>query len=1289
MAVLEGRRNPTASMAFLCLFGLAVVGGRAEAQGLRIEPTFDTPVPEQVWQAFERAKGYWEGALSDPVTVKLWVKWEQLTGPTATTWPEYLFLGSPYDDLRDKLITDGAPYERALLEQLPRYAEFDAYYAPGWSKTNASTISLTQANAKALGYVFDPWLVDATITFKSDLQWDYDPDDGAVTGTDFRAQAIHEIGHALGFVSVVDHIDAGGGVLPPNPFPKTPSPLDLFRLEAGDITGGSFTSTKRVLAAGDLVQNQILYDGSRELAACTGEQSGGNWGASHYLPANFAPAGEYLGIMVPVTGDPNDVITMNDLRLMGLTGWDVRGWSVDMTGRWRGKGAGGTGDRWGNPANWTPAGIPSPGYDVRIENSEPAWVRIDSDRAYCRDITVNGSASSDEAGLWIQQGAGGNKAVLSARNMYIGESSPSGEKYFGRVRLVDGALMVSECLYVGKQGTGILHQTGGNNTVGTDCYLGYEAGSTGTYSLEGGTLSALTQYVGYGGTATFQQSGGTNTVGSGLYVAYNAWTSGTYELSGSATLRVEGYPFPSHEYIGFVGNGTFTQTGGTNSAVSRLGSGSVYLGYNPGSCGAYALLSGALTSTGLHVGHTGSGSFKQSGGTNTASVGIYVGQKDGGTYELSGGDLETDDVHVGDSGTGTFTQTGGIHTTRTLHLGTSTHASGTYNLSGGSLSVSEVEEIGKHGWGLFKQTGGTHTVGTLILGRSVTSGADVSGLRFRSMEGWQVPFEAGLFCQVTQGEGWTDYGFEDWWNGDFNYSDATIRIYDGSPAILEIRPCVGHPIYTNSLYNHGQLLVESINGSVGDAFTLPVDNSIASGVYNLSGGQLIVESNEHVGHNGDGTFNQSGGTHTVQGRLAIAAYGGPGRCSYNISGGSLDVGTLKLTSRGDLNIQQLAPSITVRDALVLESGSRLSVSVPGSALRLAGASFENQSTNPKDLAGLSNLHLIFQESGSANIMLDCSTLPTAQGWTYIAEGNTKPESAIFSVDGTAFHQDSLGIGFQGAARNVYVHPADSRKPFVVNLRARVTDYRYVFDETRPGHEFGFGFGFLAGKEGIGIGLSTQYIENIACEQLRVPSDNTGYHDYRLEGVFGPAGYWRLYRDETLVGSGTPRTFPEPEEYEYALFIGDCTGGANAVADVTAYEYVSWDTLELAGVDLGPSIHGFVDNFALWGLTVAGGAGIGRVRLVDAFDNQPGWPGQECLYVRNLILGGGSYLDLNGFTLYYENLTDYGGNIDFNGGQLVLVPEPATAAFVAIGGMVVLLRRRGVPKRMPRLPACCN
>lgn len=114
-------------------------------------------------------------------------------------------------------------------------------------------------------------------------------------------------------------------------------------------------------------------------------------------------------------------------------------------------------------------------------------------------------------------------------------------------------------------------------------------------------------------------------------------------------------------------------------------------------------------------------------------------------------------------------------------------------------------------------------------------------------------------------------------------------------------------------------------------------------------------------------------------------------------------------------------------------------------------------------------------------------------------------------------------------------------------------------------------------------------------------------------------------------------------------------------------------LEVAGQDMGDTDAGLVNNFALGTLTI-GGTLPGSVKLVDLFDNQPGYQGTEALYVSSLVINSGSFLDLNGLHLYYHDYVDYGGTISLNGGSLAPLPEPGTLMLAAVG-LVALIRRR--------------
>jgi hypothetical protein len=212
--------------------------------------------------------------------------------------------------------------------------------------------------------------------------------------------------------------------------------------------------------------------------------------------------------------------------------------------------------------------------------------------------------------------------------------------------------------------------------------------------MSGGTLSCTYHYVGKSGTGSFSHSGGSSTP-QRIYLGYNAGATGSYALSGTAHVDA------STEYVGYSGKGTIDHTAGVNEVYS------LYLGQNSLSEGTYSLAgSGQLTAINEYIGYgaNSKGTFNHSAGSNTIVVGgdgggdLILGNSTGsqGTYNLSGtGELLARDEFVGYSGTGIFNQSGGTNTVDgTLYLG-----SGTYNLTGGTLAVKAISAMSGFNFG--------------------------------------------------------------------------------------------------------------------------------------------------------------------------------------------------------------------------------------------------------------------------------------------------------------------------------------------------------------------------------------------------------------------------------------------------------------------------------------------------------------------------------------------------------------------------------------------------------------
>jgi len=239
-----------------------------------------------------------------------------------------------------------------------------------------------------------------------------------------------------------------------------------------------------------------------------------------------------------------------------------------------------------------------------------------------------------------------------------------------------------------------------------------------TLSMSGNNLTVSGfEIVGHNGAACFNQSGGTNSISgeNGLFVGFNSGSNGTYLLTGTGALSLS-----SNEQLGFSGSGSFDQSGGTNTIS---GGGVLDLGYNSGSTGNYVLGgTGSLSVNGNeYVGFDGTGNFNQTGGTNTITSGssLYVGYGSGssGNYSLSAGSLSAGVENIGNGGTGVFNQSGGQNNCDGFNLGIGP-SKGTYLLSNGTFTASGGA-IGYSSTGAFIQTGGTSSISsTLYVGYS-------------------------------------------------------------------------------------------------------------------------------------------------------------------------------------------------------------------------------------------------------------------------------------------------------------------------------------------------------------------------------------------------------------------------------------------------------------------------------------------------------------------------------------------------------------------------------------------
>ena len=158
-------------------------------------------------------------------------------------------------------------------------------------------------------------------------------------------------------------------------------------------------------------------------------------------------------------------------------------------------------------------------------------------------------------------------------------------------------------------------------------------------------------------------------------------------------------------------------------------------------------------------------------------------------------------------------------------------------------------------------------------------------------------------------------------------------------------------------------------GELADGFDLFVGRGAGSdGEYVLTGSGEVRMDVQYIGHQGKGTFRQSGGRNEA--RLLWVGHLSGGEGTYEISGGRLDVGDLRVgapAANGTLRIAHADAELAVSDKLVLNGGGVLEA-VAGSVIRMEGADLEISTTGLEDLAGLGNVTLVFCGGQDASLL---------------------------------------------------------------------------------------------------------------------------------------------------------------------------------------------------------------------------------------------------------------------------------------------------------------------------------
>lgn len=305
----------------LFIFVVAAFSATSHGLDIQLRPDAGLAANGPALAAFERAAATWERIFDDPITILIDAHYHPLDNFAIASTESTTLFGDDFAEIRDAMVLDDAQEGGSFVQALPTFAQLSATLPPG--RTLFDSMSATQANLKALGFTGLAALSgheeDATISFNSIYNFDFDNRDGVSPFLlDFETAATHEIAHALGFVSIVDSIDATLIAEYPD---VSLFPLDLFRFGRGaganPFSVADFTSYPRELTPGRAAHfDDLIYED--EMA--TGASRGDGTQASHWKDDGLT--GEFIGLMDPTLNfGASYGPTAADIRALDAIGW--------------------------------------------------------------------------------------------------------------------------------------------------------------------------------------------------------------------------------------------------------------------------------------------------------------------------------------------------------------------------------------------------------------------------------------------------------------------------------------------------------------------------------------------------------------------------------------------------------------------------------------------------------------------------------------------------------------------------------------------------------------------------------------------------------------------------------------------------------------------------------------------------------------------------------------------------------------------------------------------------------
>ena len=267
---------------------------------------------------------------------------------------------------------------------------------------------------------------------------------------------------------------------------------------------------------------------------------------------------------------------------------------------------------------------------------------------------------------------------------------------------LDGGSLEMTRGIIGAAGDGYVRQTGGIFEA-EEVVLGRDTSGYGTYHMEGGSYTAIRLFAGEHGYGHFYQESGTTAIDGQLHLGHGEGSTGLFTLLGGS-LTVGGLLD-----IGLNGDASFVQAGDDGVVTVYV----VAIGTAAATVSSYYLRGGTLNvAHSLQLGGSfdsqdggAEASFIQSAGVHNVTairIGDHVHFSVPASYHLEDGSINAITMEI--QRNGTFEQSGGVNTVaERMELGRYSH----YTLNDGTLNVGDVlasrAELNIRG--MFSQTG--------------------------------------------------------------------------------------------------------------------------------------------------------------------------------------------------------------------------------------------------------------------------------------------------------------------------------------------------------------------------------------------------------------------------------------------------------------------------------------------------------------------------------------------------------------------------------------------------------